>query len=125
MTAADAPSNVVSIRTAAPSASVREREWSDKKAQCEHKAITIDSSEPVIECRDCGAIVDPYRWIRDRCRDWSRWIDNEQYRQREMRDETKRLQAALRLVRKEYRDEQERRVAEREIMVLPGRMQAP
>lgn len=114
--------NVVSFRAAAPSARMKTFDKPDARALCDHRQVQVWRREPILECEKCGAVVDPYEWIRGRVQDWDRMQESLEYRREEVIRETKQLQAALRILKGEYKDEQERRMAERALMVLPGRM---
>ena len=117
--------NVVSFRAAAPSARLKDLDWTDKRAQCKHKNVEIWAKEPIIECSECGAVVDPYDWIRDRVKDWRHWHHAEFIKYKELKREREELQKQVRILRGEYRDEAERVAAERNaaraIAVMPPR----
>lgn len=112
--------NVISFRTAAPSAQMKKLEWSDKRSRCDHRQIEVWPKEPIIECVACGVVVDPYAWIRDRCRDWERVMDNVKYKKNAAEQEMKEILGKLRALRKEYASEAEKRSAERAVMILPA-----
>ena len=122
------PENVISFRDASPSARLKALDWNEKRARCEHKKVEVWLKEPILECRTCGAVVDPYEWIRGRVRDWKQWQDSERFRCEELKLEREKLQKELRKLRGEYRDEAERAAAEREaaraVMVLPPQRRA-
>jgi hypothetical protein len=110
---------VINFKTAAPSARMKQFDAADKRPSCPHHHIEIWHKEPIIECQDCGAVVDPYYWIRQRCEDWRQMEDAVQWRINAAKRELEELRVAVRLVRKEYKDEAEKRQAERQLMVMP------
>lgn len=112
---------IVAFRPGVPSMRLKSLDWTDKRAHCKHTAIEVWQDEPILECKDCGAVVDPYRWIRDRCATWKRMEDEVDYRVKEAKGELKELTKALRILRGEYEGERERRQAETALMVLPPR----
>lgn len=118
---ADEADNIVNFRSGAPSARLKHLDWSDERTRCQHKRVEVWAKEPILECADCKAIVDPYQWIRDRCRDWDEIESTHKFRKAEMKSEENSLRKALRLLRGEYADVKERREAERSLMVLPKR----
>lgn len=111
--------NVVSFRSGAPSARLKELDWSDARARCQHRSVMVWAKEPILECQDCGAVVDPYAWIRARCADWSSLIAPLKRKKAEMEGEIAELRKALRALRGEFKDEAERRAAERALHVWP------
>lgn len=117
--------NVVSFRAAAPSARLKELDWTDKRARCEHKKIEVWAKEPILECRDCGAVVDPYAWIRSRINDWRYWQEAERAKYDDLKREREDLQKQVRILRGEYKDEAERvaaeRAAARAVAIMPPR----
>ena len=110
-------SKVVSIRDGAPSARLKFPDWSDKRARCEHKQVEIWAKEPIIECSMCGAVVDPYEWLRARCRDWHSLHASLEHKRDEISREIKQLSEALRVLRGEYKSEAEKRAAERSLHI--------
>jgi hypothetical protein len=62
-----------------------------KDPLCKHWKIYVWTREPIIECQDCGAIVDPYYWLRLTMDNW----DNMHARVKFQVDEMKREQDAL------------------------------
>lgn len=97
------------------------REHTDhKRAFCQHWRIAVDQREPMIECRDCGAIVDPYHWLRQSIRNWDAPIRDREAKIRQLDNEIEGRKKALRLLRKESADEAEKRQAARAIAVLPN-----
>lgn len=112
---------VVAFRAGAPSMRLKSLDWTDKRAHCKHVAVQVWQDEPILECKDCGAVVDPYRWIRDRCATWKKMEDEVGYRVKAAKGEMEDLQKSLRILRGEYKDERERRQAETALMVLPPR----
>jgi hypothetical protein len=110
---------VVSIRSAAPSARLKKLDWNDERAQCPHKHIEVWPKEPIIECADCGVVVDPYYWIRQRCHDWQSMEAAVEFRVRQLKDEKAGLEKAIRILKNECSSEAEKRAAARAIAVLP------
>lgn len=76
-------------------------------------------SETVIECADCGAVVDPYVWIRARCHDWHQMLDHIQDQEKQAKAELEKIKKSLRLLRKEYESEVEKKAVESAVMILP------
>ena len=111
--------DIVNIKSAAPSARLKKLDWGDKRASCRHKAVGIWVKEPILECDDCGAVVDAHQWIRDRCRDWDQIQSGLEFKRNEVKREIEELKKTLRLLRKEYKDERERLATERSIAILP------
>lgn len=114
-------STIVDFRSAAPSMRIKPREVGDHRAFCKHKQIEVWAAEPIITCSSCGATVDPFSWLRDRCRDWQQLRDTALYQVEEAKREMAELKTAIRLLRKEYADEAEKSHVERQLMVLPPR----
>jgi hypothetical protein len=112
---------IVAFRSAAPSMRLKSLDWTDKRSQCKHFAVQVWSNEPILECCDCGAVVDPYQWIRARIAAWSNMEIDASFRVKEARAELEELKKTLRVLRAEYKDEKERREAETALMVLPRR----
>lgn len=115
----DEPNNIVSFRDAAPSLHLKKLDWTDKRASCPHKAVLVWPKEPILECKTCGAVVDPYQWIRNRCDDWAMMRDAKKFERDQLQSEIDGLKKMLRLIRGEYRDERERHEAKSRLMVLP------
>jgi hypothetical protein len=113
---------VVSFRDAAPSARLKTLDWSDQRAQCKHRGVEVWMKEPILECKKCGAVVDPYAWIRERCSDWEEVMADIKYKRKAAESDLNEIKKALRILRAEYKDEAERRKAERALMVLPPQM---
>lgn len=113
--------NVIEFRKAAPSARLKEFEGTEKHVACQHRHVEIWRREPILECADCGVVVDPYAWIRDRVIDWRQMVSDVEYRRDEAQRELNELKARLRVLRKEYSSEIEKRQAEHALMVLPPR----
>lgn len=114
--------NIVVFRTAAPSA--RLKEFDDKESArrfCKHPSIIVWPNEPILECRDCSGVVDPYYWIRERCNDWERVQQEVDWKASSAKEELEGLRTAIRLLRKEYKDEVEKARAERSMFVQPPR----
>ena len=116
----DDDDNVVDFRAAStPSARLKEFDWSDKRARCPHKSILVWAKEPILECGSCGAVVDPYQWIRDRVSDWRSMVEAVEFKKRMAQEELDSLKKQLRLLRREYKDEAEKRRAEGQVAILP------
>jgi hypothetical protein len=88
---------------------------------CKHWQIWVYAREPIIECKTCGAIVDPYQWLRLTTDNWQAAQDRVKYQITDMERERDELKKAVRLLRGEYKDETEKREAARAIMVMPPR----
>lgn len=83
--------------------------------------VAVWGNEPILECSDCGGVVDPYKWIRERCADWKQMVDAVQWKVSAAKEELEGLRTAIRLLRKEYKDEVEKARAERNMFVQPPR----
>lgn len=60
---------------------------------CEHGRITLDEHQRTVGCRDCGAILDPFNFLRDNARTLQRaWI-NHGLAQRKVKELTDRIEA--------------------------------
>lgn len=112
---------VIDLKSRGPSAALKKLEWTDKRSSCQHERIEIWPREPIIECADCGVVVDPYYWLRRVCERWRMVEDTAAYRARALKDEADEIKKSLRILRAEYKDESERREAERSLMRLPPR----
>ena len=108
---------VVPFVPGVPSMAFRETATNAKRAFCQHWRIAVDGSEPIIECRDCGAIVDPYQWLRQSIRNWDAPIKTREFK---LETEIENRKRALRILRNECADEAEKRIAARAIAVLPN-----
>lgn len=115
----ETPSNVVALQLPRPSARLKRLDFTDPRARCQHEKVEIWPNQPRIECKACGALVDPYDWLRKHCREWQRMEDDLEAERQNVRDEIEELKKARRLLRQEYADEVEKRRTERAIMVLP------
>jgi hypothetical protein len=111
--------NIIEFRKAAPSARLKPFDGTEKHATCKHDRVEIWRREPILECADCGVVVDPYAWIRDRVSDWHHMVSEVEYRRSEAQRELDGLKEKLRILRKEYGSEVEKRRAEHALMVLP------
>lgn len=112
---------VIAFRKAPPSSRLKRLEDDEMRLTCRHINVEIWAAEPILECTDCGAVVDPYAWIRTLTREWDAYEKRREDTKREVEREMAELQKRLRILRKEYQDESERCAAEREIAVLPPR----
>lgn len=112
--------NIVNFKAAsAPSARVKTwRDVGEKRAMCRHTHVEVYSNEPILECKDCGGIVDPYVWIRQRCADWKQMEDAIHYRITSAKDEYENLKKAIRHLRGEWKDEVEKNRAERHSLMI-------
>lgn len=118
----DSPdSNVITFRRDVPASRIKRPEGNAKRQCCQHRQVEIWACEPVLECRDCGAMVDPYDWIRTLTHEWGDVERQHAYRKREAEREMAEIEKKLRALRGEFRDETERREASRAIAVLPAR----
>ena len=113
--------DIVDISTAAPSARFKVLDRDDKRLRCPHKRIEVWPKEPIIECADCGAVVDPFQWIRDRCADWKQMVASVDWKVADAKRELEELKREIRLLRKEFKDEAEKEAASRRLMVMPPR----
>jgi len=116
---ADDDGNIVDFKSSAPSARLKSFDRSAKHTSCRHKQIEVWHREPIIECQNCGVVVDPYQWIRDRCRDHDQMMNSLEYQKQALQGEIEELKKMRRVLRREYRDERERRDTERAVAVLP------
>jgi len=111
---------VIKFAPGTPSMAFRERALDAKKSLCRHWRIAVDSREPIVECRDCGAIVDPYAWIRQSIGNWDGPIREREFKIKQLDDEITNRKSALRILRNECATEAEKRHAARAIAVLPN-----
>lgn len=116
---------VLAFRRAVPSARLKSLDHDEKRAACQHLCIEVWPHEPIIECATCGAVVDPYHWIRGLTLDWAEVERRRDQIKREAEREMAEIRQQLRALRGEYRDEAERVAAERQaaraVAVLPPR----
>lgn len=121
MTGAD-DSNVIDfVGAGVPGMAIKPRDIGDPRRFCKHRQIMVSSDEPIIECATCHAYVDPYNWLRERCADYKKLYDAQTSLVEEAKRELAELKTALRLLRREYADEAEKRRAESSLMILPPR----
>lgn len=114
--------NVVEFKVTAPSARMKQfDDVADKRRFCKHVHVEIWGNEPILECGDCGGVVDPYKWIRDRCSDWRQMVGAVEFKVHEAKEELEGLRTAVRMLRGEYKDELEKARACRELFVRPPR----
>ena len=114
--------NIVKFQAGAPSA--RMKSLTDdlaKRRCCKHEHVEIWMNEPILECADCGGVVDPYTWIRNRVTDWKQMVNAVEWKVRETKEELEGLKAQVRILRAEYKDELEKARACRELFVRPPR----
>lgn len=114
-------SNVLDLKAGLPSARLKRLDFGDKRARCRHRAIAVWPREPIIECVNCGAVVDPYEWIRTVCRNWEMMKNNQEIERAETAAEIAELKKALKVLRREYAGEAERRQLESAVAILPPR----
>lgn len=112
---------VVSFRSGAPSARLKELHWNDKRALCQHMSVEVWTSEPILECADCGAVVDPYQWIRNRVKDWAHMENEAKYRVDDAKREIADLKKTLKALRGEVDDAAEANRVKHALMVMPPR----
>jgi hypothetical protein len=113
------PDNIVSFRAAGASALFKDRQTlPERRLDCRHKPIWVYADEPILECRNCGAIVDPFRWIRDRVNEWKSMQAAVDWKIAEAKRELDGLRTAIRQLRGEWKDESEKR---RTLMIQPPR----
>lgn len=117
--------NVIGFRPGPPSARLKSLDWKDKRANCRHRRIEVWTKEPIIECADCGAVVDPYAWMRATIGEWKEMVDAVKYQRRAIEGEIEELKKGLRILRKEYRDEREKQEAANHLMIMPPRRSTP
>lgn len=116
-----ADDNVIDFKQGAPSAKMKRFDGTEKHLSCKHRHVEIWRREPILECTDCGVVVDPWQWIRDRCSDWKEMLAAVEWKRDEAQRELNELKERLRVIRKEYASEIEKRRAEHALMVLPPR----
>lgn len=114
-------SNIIEFRAGAPSARLKEFDGTEKHLTCKHHHVEIWRREPILECRDCGVVVDAHAWIRDRVNDWREMVRAVEWKRDEAQRELDELKARLRVLRQEYASEIEKRRAEHQLMVMPPR----
>ncbi len=111
--------NIIKFRAGVPSARLKNFDWKDKRSRCNHPRVEIWRKEPILECVDCGAVIDPHQWIRDRCLDWAQLMSTLKFQRQEIEGEIVELKKARRILRRKYKDDREKREAERAIMHMP------
>ena len=120
MVPADDDDKIVAFRKSSePSARLKGLDWNDKRTFCRHGAVQVWDKEPILECCDCGAVVDPYQWIRDRCHEWAGMVASVQYRIDAAKLEMVELKKALKVLRKAHGAAVEAGRAQQALMVLP------
>lgn len=118
----DDAGNIVEFKASAPTARMKQfDDVPDKRRFCKHVHVEIWGNEPILECGDCGGVVDPYKWIRDRVSDWRQMESAVAFKVREAKEELEGLRASIRILRGEYKDELEKARACRELFVRPPR----
>lgn len=110
---------VVDFRKAAPSARLKALDWKDKRSRCEHYRVEIWQKEPILECADCGAVVDPHVWIRKTVGDWARVIERQKWEMNAAKIECDEIKQQLRMLRKEFANEAEKHKYDSCLMMLP------
>lgn len=115
--------NVVAFRKDVPTASFKRLDADDLRATCQHRRVCVGMRDPILECAECQAPVDPYVWIRTLTREWDEVCRQHEEKKRSAEREIEVLKKRLRVLRGEYESEAERiaeeREAERAIAVLP------
>lgn len=114
-------SNIIEFQKGAPSARLKQFEGTEKHVGCKHRRVEIWPREPILECADCGVVVDAHAWIRDRVIDWRQMVNDVEWKRDEAQRELNELKERLRILRKEYNSEIEKRRAEAALMALPPR----
>jgi len=117
----DTPDNVVSIHDATPSTGIKSLDWSDKRARCQHARVLIWEKEPIAECRDCGAILDPFMVLRRHCNYWRQMTAPLEAQKAGLEAEIAGLKKALKALKGEFATEAEKRAADRALHIWPGR----
>lgn len=114
-------SNIVEFRAGAPSARLKQFDGTEKHVGCQHRRVEIWPREPILECADCGVMVDAHEWIRSRVHDWRQMVSAVEWKRDEAQREINELKERLHMLRKEYATEIEKRRAEHALMVMPPR----
>lgn len=92
----------------------------EKKARCRHETCTISRYEPVIACDKCGAVVDPYEWLRKNIEHFGMAIKNGAEMQRDdLQREAKELTNLVRQLRGEFKDEMEKKRFQSQVVIKP------
>lgn len=116
----DETDNVVSLAAIKPFLQTKRANWSDKKSRCQHWHVVVRSDEPILECKDCEAIVDPFHYIRNLAGLW----DGLMAQKKRLEADIEALQESKKQVRQELRRERDKadREISRQAMVLPPHM---
>lgn len=112
---------IIQFRDAAPSVRLKRLEATDQRRVCKHRSTLISMEEPILECADCGAIIDPHQWIRILTKEWEQVQNRVEFMRVEAEREMKEIRKQLRVIRGEYADEKERQEVKKTLMVLPPR----
>ena len=115
---------VVQFRSAELPSRVKRPDDPKRRAGCQHKRTSIWMDEPILECSDCGAIIDPYCWIREQATKWDQIQGRVDYARKEADREMADIKKQLRQLRGEYADEKEHQATKKALMVLPPRKAA-
>jgi hypothetical protein len=111
--------NVVAFERDLPTSKLKPR--NPDKANCRHRKIWVSQDEPMVECVQCGSVVDPYAWIRAFTADWNAIQMSHELFKKAAAEEQAEIKRKLRQLRKEYASEAERLRDDREVMVMPAR----
>ena len=64
------------------------------KMSCQHASCVLDPSRQELQCKKCGAEIDPYKWLEQHCVGPLNWLCN-------LMRERERLQAEVDALEKE------------------------
>lgn len=91
-----------------------------KMSVCQHHECSLDPVQPILTCDQCGAVLEPYDWMRKTMRWFGHSIKAGAVRQKEdLEREAKELSELIRQLRGEFKSEIERRRFEAQPVVKP------
>ena len=110
---------VVPFQKAGPRLCIKADDRPAEHRMCRHNETWVWAESQILQCSRCEAILDPYAYLRDMLGEWDSIKASLQYEVDCLKREKAEAAKALRLLKEEYRDEQERRREGREICRLP------
>lgn len=114
-------SNVVAFpKEAKPTLQAEPRDLTCRKRICGHSRCVIRELEPILECKDCGAFIDPYEWMRKNVRHIGATIKGGAEKQRdELLREAEELSKLVRQLRGDFKSEIEKRRFQSQVVIKP------
>lgn len=96
------------------------KSYHQKMATCQHHDCSIDPVQPILTCDQCGALLEPYDWMRKTMKWFGHSIKAGALRQKEdLERESQELSELIRQLRGEFKSEVERRRFEASPVVKP------